>query len=763
MVRSTFLVGFVASLLSGAVAMPSQSATTEHVEKRASSWFLPNLDHTSGPVRGYVPNLNDGNGNPYYNYPVYKSVASGDSQGLINAIYGDGPNGNRNNCWLAGQPRVVYLAPGTYTLSSTLQMDTDTVLIGDAANPPTIKAAANFNGNQLIVGGQGDGSDRPCGGYNGETHFSTMLKNIILDTTANTGNSGFTALSWAVAQNCALVNMKINMPQGAHTGISMGGGSTISVADVYFTYGNIGLHWQGHQQGQLKGMTFDKCTTGVVVDGGNTISIFAPTCKTVGNCINLSSGNPWISVIDGVSTNSGDFFKSSVQYPNFMLENISKDTTNSNMVTVAGNVKVGGVNSLGTYIYGNTYGANPIYQTNPTSQPPNRPAKLAPGGKYPVINAPQYANKGINDVINLKDSNQNGGFQLHGDGNVDDTAALQGALNTAAQQGKIAYLPFGIFKVTNTITIPSGTELYGEAWSTISGAGNNFKDSNNPRPIVQIGATAGQTGTARIQDVRFTVNEALPGAILLRVNMAGANPGDVAIFNSLNTIGGTRDTSLSCNDESNCAAAYLGIHLAAGSSAYIDNFWSWVADHASDDSGKGTRTAVKGGVLIETTAGTWLTGLGSEHNWLYQLGYHNAGNVFVSLFQSETNYNQGNNGAAIPTSPFSATSSDPDFSWCGGGDRQCRMGAAQYFSGNNNAIYHYAAGSWNFASLTQVDQGIMNVIKDQISDAHLHGFTAGPNVQNIMRLPNGKQFGNGGNDGFGGSWETLVADMRSQS
>ncbi|KAM3438413.1 hypothetical protein NHJ13734_004185 [Beauveria thailandica] len=245
--------------------------------------------------------------------------------------------------------------------------------------------------------------------------------------------------------------------------------------------------------------------------------------------------------------------------------------------------------------------------------------------------------------------------------------------------------------------------------------------------------------------------------------MAGNSPGDVAVFNSLNTIGGTRDTDIDCSDESNCKAAYLGVHLAAGSSAYIDNFWSWVADHSVDDSGKGIRAAVKGGVLVESTAGTWLAGLGSEHYWLYQASYHNAANVFVGMLQSETNYNQATHGAPLNPQPFSTTSSDPDFSWCGGGDSTCRMSLGQFYSGSNKAVYHYAAGSWNFKTLTGVDQGIMNVIRDIVSDAHLHGFTTGPNVKEIMRLPNGSQFGNGGNDGYGGSWETLVADIASQS
>lgn len=48
------------------------------------------------------------------------------------------------------------------------------MIIGDASNPPTIKAAAGFNGKYLIVGGQGDGENHPCGGFAGETHFSVM-------------------------------------------------------------------------------------------------------------------------------------------------------------------------------------------------------------------------------------------------------------------------------------------------------------------------------------------------------------------------------------------------------------------------------------------------------------------------------------------------------------------------------------------------------------------------------------------------------------
>ena len=117
----------------------------------------------------------------------------------------------------------------------------------------------------------------------------------------------------------------------------------------------------------------------------------------------------------------------------------------------------------------------------------------------------------------------------------------------------------------------------------------------------------------------------------------------------------------------------------------------------------------------------------------------------------------------LPGTPFDATSIDPNFSWCSGGDTVCRMGLAQYYTGSNSNIYHYAAGSWNFIGLTKVAQGVMNYIQTTVSNAHLYGFTSGPDVAETMRLPSGTEFGNGGNDGYGGSWGTLIANIASQS
>nr|POE48306.1 glucan endo-1,3-beta-glucosidase bgn13.1 [Quercus suber] len=508
----------------------------------------------------------------------------------------------------------------------------------------------------------------------------------------------------------------------------------------------------------MKNVMFDGCAIGIQIDDGFTANVFAPTFNNVRQSIVFNSGGAWLSVVDATSTGSGDFFTSNEESPNFMFENIKKDTTDSNMVTVNGDVLVAGETSLGTYVYGNTYGATPVYQTNPSIVPLARPTELAPGGSYPISSAPQYPDATVDDVINLKDSAANGGFNLYGNGSVDETDALQGALNTAASAGKIGYLPFGIYRVLNTITIPIGTKLVGNGWSTISGYGDTFSDESNPVAVVQVGAS-GDVGTADIQDIRVTVGQELPGAIILQVNMAGNKPGDVAIHNSLITVGGTRDSEIDCGSEADCRAAYNGLHLTSTSSAYVDNFWIWVADHPSDGSSGGTRISAKGGVLVEATKGTWLAGLGSEHWWLYQLAYNGASNVFTSLFQSETNYHQGDGSPAPPPAPWTPVDSDPTFSWCtDGNEAACAMGPAQYFNGGSN-IFSYGSASWNFASTTQ---GNMNVINQDVSNLHLYGLTDHA-ATDLMRLSDGTRFGNGaqGGDGYGGSWGSLAAEYSS--
>ncbi len=436
----------------------------------------------------------------------------------------------------------------------------------------------------------------------------------------------------------------------------------------------------------------------MLISGGNTISIFAPTFDTVGTAVMNTGGTPWIGIIDGRSINSGVTFVTT-GYPSFVIENLSKDTVNDVAQTPAGTV-FGSASHVDTFTYGNTVGRTPNYGTTISTN--FRPPALAPGGKYPVIPAPNFASNPATDFINVKDPSQNGGHQVLGDQTVDDSPALNQVLAYAASHNKIAYFPFGKYRVDSTLLVPKGSRLVGEAWATITGNGNYFKDATNPKPVVAVG-NGGDVGVAQIQDMRFTVSDVLPGAIILQFNMAGNNPGDVALWNSLVTVGGTLGATgiaNACNSpQSECQAAFLGIHFAPTSSVYLENVWNWVADHFTEGAG-GTSISAKGGALVESQKATWLHGLGSEHWWLYQLNMRKATNVMVSLLQSETNYDQGDHAQQIPPAPWVADANnwgDPDFSWCPATDARCRMGFANYINGGSN-IYTYASASWAFFS-----------------------------------------------------------------
>ncbi|KAI1375779.1 glycoside hydrolase family 55 protein [Hypoxylon crocopeplum] len=683
----------IAILLAGVScsAIPKDNGAADNVEKRATSYWYANMDHT-GQYRGYAPDLGTD-----YTYPVFKAVNAGDGAGIQTAINDAGNGNSRNGQWLASQPRVVYIPPGTYEISSTIRMNTDTILMGDATNPPIIKAAAGFSGDQTLISAQD-----PTTSEKGELSFAVGLKNLVLDTTSISGGTAFTALWWGVAQAAQLQNVRITMASSSngvgHTGIRLGRGSTLGLADVRVERGQNGIWHDGHQQALYKSIYFYQNTVGMLINGGNTISIIGATFETVGTGIRHDGGSPWIALIDATSINSGVTFVTT-GYPSFLIENLSKDT-DSDVAQVPGSTVLGAQSHVDNFSYGNTVGRSPIYGAMSSSS--SRSSVLAPNGKYPVLPAPNYANNPVSDFINIKDPSQNGGHTVLGDHSVDESGVLNQVLQYAASNNKIAYFPFGKYRVDDTLHVPKGSRIVGEAWATITGNGANFKDSANPRPVVAVG-NAGDVGVAQIQDMRFTVSDVLPGAIIMQFNMAGLSPGDVALWNSLVTVGGTLGATAlgnACGSASNeCKAAFLGMHFTASSSVYVENVWNWVADHFTEGSG-GCNIAAKGGALVESTKGTWLHALGSEHWWLYQLNLRGANNVMISMLQSETNYDQGDNTQQTPPAPWVADVTnwgDPDFSWCSGGDTRCRMGFANYIQGGSN-IYTYASASWAFFS-----------------------------------------------------------------
>ncbi|PFH60339.1 hypothetical protein XA68_11116 [Ophiocordyceps unilateralis] len=739
------LASTVALFLSVAVATPTFSSHASEADlsrRDAATFWYPKMDH-SGPHRGYASDLNE-------EYQVYRAVKAGDGAGIQKAINDD--NGRqRHGQWLASQPRVVYIPSGTYELRKTLYMNTDTILMGDATDPPVLKAASGFSGTPILVSGQD-----PATGELGERSFAVGLKNLVLDTTNIPGGDAFTALYWGVAQGAQLQNMKIVMAEtsgdNGHSGIHLGRGSTLGLSDVRIEHGLNGIWHDGHQQAAYKNIQFYRNKVGMLISAGNTISIMGSTFDSCDAGVRNTGGTPWIAMIDCTSINSGVSFETTGQ-PSFLIENFVKDS-DSDMARGPEGTLLGPGRYVDRFFYGKT-----VY--DPTTANSPRPPALAPGGQYPVIPAPTYADKAVSDFINVKDARQNGGNKVYGDDSADDADALNKVLEYAAREGKIAYFPFGKYRVESTVVIPPGSRIVGEAWATISGSGAYFKDETKPRPVLSVGRD-GDVGLAQIQDMRFTVSDVLPGAIIVQFNMAGRLPGDVALWNSLVTVGGTRGASRlaeGCGDAGNeCKAAFLGMHFTSNSSAYVENVWNWVADHIIEDFEGGTSIAGKGGALVESTKATWLHALGSEHWWLYQLNLRRARNVMVSLLQAETNYDQGEKTKQLVPAPWTPDVQgwgDPDFESCAEDDRRCRMGYATITDGGSD-IYTYASAAWAFFSGpgyqgcgSQACQGTMHWITQTPRNLQAFGLCS-KDADAVVRLADGSKVLM--RPGFEGSW-----------
>ena len=366
--------------------------------------------------------------------------------------------------------------------------------------------------------------------------------------------------------------------------------------------------------------------------------------------------------------------------------------------TLTGSVKPGTA-----WIRGNTYAANSTTAAHASGQlvPVSRPATLVDPttGSYPALPPPTYADVALSSFINVKTV---AAHPVAGDGVTDDTAAIQTILNDAAAAGKLVFFPHGIYILTDTVVVPTGSRLVGEAWTQLSASGAKFADAKKPRVMLQIGAKRGDKGVVQMSDFILTVADVLPGAVLMQVNAAGEKPGDVGFWNCHFRVGGAIGSKVrgeQCAKPETCVAARLTLHLTDKSSSYWENVWSWTADHDLDSTGtaeNGVYPAAAGGFLIESKKGTWLLGMGvgkylpkiraggggvsdkglaniasqTEHNVLYQVNIHKAENIFIGLQQGEAPYWQGNGTTLQAPAPWTQTllNSDPDFAWCGADD-----------------------------------------------------------------------------------------------
>jgi hypothetical protein len=310
---------------------------------------------------------------------------------------------------------------------------------------------------------------------------------------------------------------------------------------------------------------------------------------------------------------------------------------------------------------------------------------------------PQYEDLSIDNIVNVKK------YGVKGDGSTDDTVTLNWVLSFAANLSSVVYFPHGVYKITDTLKVPVGSRIMGQAWPQIMATGSKFEDSNNPRAAVKVG-DPGDVGIIEIQDMLFTVSGPTAGAVLVEWNVEQSSKGSAAMWDSHIRVGGALGSKLqrqqcpkktgSVNPE--CIAASLLLHLTPTSNAYLENIWVWVADHDLDAPEQDQIDVYSArGILIESKL-AWLYGTASEHSVLYQYQLSGAKNILMAMIQTESPYYQPSPRAPKPFIP-GLFPNDPLFNDCKSNPLKCAVSWAVRIV-DSSSIWVLGSGLYSFYS-----------------------------------------------------------------
>ena len=166
---------------------------------------------------------------------------------------------------------------------------------------------------------------------------------------------------------------------------------------------------------------------------------------------------------------------------------------------------------------------------------PSRDNSLTTGGKNQFFTRrrPRYDDLGASEVLDARK------FGAKGDGKSDDTAVLNYLFSAAANMSAVVYIPFGVYVIKDTVEIPVGSRVIGQAWPQIMATGSRFSDMQKPRVAVRVGRP-GQAGAVEIQSMMLTVKGATAGAVMMEWNVHESGQGSAGLWGKFPRYGSTR-------------------------------------------------------------------------------------------------------------------------------------------------------------------------------------------------------------------------------
>ncbi|KAI8201600.1 hypothetical protein COL154_003923 [Colletotrichum chrysophilum] len=624
-------------------------------------------------------------------------------------------------------PATVYFPSGTYLISGSIVDYFYTQIIGDPTDRPVIKAAANFdvtNNFGLIDGNKYGANGLSWGATN---VFFRQVRNLIFDTTAIPASSAALGIHWPSSQATAITNCVFRLAAGAdskHTGIFIEEGSGGLLNDLDFYGGQYGANF-GNQQYTARNLRFwnSQIAINQLWDWGWTYkSIYVENCGTGIRIQDNSTSS--VTLIDSEFVNVQTAIRTPrsasivpIAAGTLMMENVAFSNVGTILQGPQNNTIISGTKgsvvsqgfAMG-HIYtpsgptdytGSDTGYFPVYNA--------LVATTANGTKYYERSKPHYETLSADCFVSART------FGAKGDGVTDDTVALNNLFNyVASKSSLVAFVDAGTYYVSDTVFIPAGARIVGEALaSIIMGGGPKFQDISSPHPVVKV-ALPGDCGTIEWSDMIVSTRGAAPGAKVVEYNLntLGEPAGMWDVHIRVGGYAGTQQQLKECPTtpnatvtadtlDKNCIAAWMSMHITKpASNLFMENCWLWVADHDLEDPTYTQVTIYAGrGLLIEATAGKiWLSASGVEHHTLYQYQLYQTRDIYMGMIQTETPYYQPNPVASIPF-PRVKGYHDPDFvADCKGKDTSeapCEMAWGLRVIGSRN-IAIFGAGLYSF-------------------------------------------------------------------
>ncbi|PRP83184.1 exo-beta-1,3-glucanase [Planoprotostelium fungivorum] len=683
--RQTLYVALLIPCLAASVS----SYWYENVLHNGISPFMPNtsaytifrsvLDYGADPT-GTSDSYNAFNNAVRAGNGTYTRASSGYSNNL-GSTYTPG----YNYLGASMQTAIIYIPGGTYLIGNGLQLFVNTIIIGDPTNPPTLKLTSGFNTGWLFYG-----KDLS---YNSPAALFMQIKNIRIDSTPVSPGTLTKLIDWSVGVGCYISNVNFTMPRGSssHYAIAIPYGlSSLILSNINIIGGNTGILLDAAQQLQMKSISFNGTGVGITIKQCFnclfTDMSFYNVAVGVDMTSSTTSASPngdigALTLMDTTANSVGTLVKtvspSKGGDHTLILQNVQGYNV-TNMVDInSGAILVNGTNfTTNAWVYGYTYTLGSNGSSTIGTYPISRdPSLLNSVGEYVTLPCPTFV--GL-QAINVKNVT---GYPVAGNGYTDDTINLQYIISNYINY--VLYFPAGTYRVTQTLFFPPNSRIHGEGWSTLSAWGPLFNNASAPVPLALVG-NPGDVGVAQFVDMQFTVGQPLPGCILMRVNMAGNNPGDVGLWNTYFRVGGIAGSWVLTNCTNNCQSAYLSLHLTNTSSSYLENVLGIAADRDIDYAMFKQNVSAARGILIESRLPTWLHGTSFQHHALYQYNFRNVNSLFVGLHHTEGSIFQGQGAPSNLMAPSGWTINpnlgDPDFSNCPVNSTGCRMAWHMYIN-----------------------------------------------------------------------------------